>query len=114
MPPVTKWDVVLINFPYTDGSATKRRPGVACALVLNDLGGEDVVVSAITSQPGSVGVQIAPTDAEFPQTGLHAASRILPGKLFTCAKSEVANVIGKLGPIKQGEVRDRLRSVLGL
>jgi mRNA interferase MazF len=111
---VNKWDVVLINFPYTDGSVSKRRPGSVIAVVINDLGKEDVIIAAITSQKGMRGVEIDTSHPEFSQTGLHSSSRILAGKLFTCAKSEVARVIGKLGTTLQDQVKSRLREVLGI
>jgi len=112
--PINKWDVVLINFPYSDGSTAKRRPGVACATVLNDLGGEDVIVAAITSQPGLRGIEINKAHAEYAMSGLKSDSRILPGKIFTCAKSEITSVIGKLGPTFQQVVKTRMREILGL
>ncbi|MFI5273274.1 MAG: hypothetical protein ACHQ4H_09625 [Ktedonobacterales bacterium] len=40
-------DVVVIPFPFSDLTATKRRP----ALVVADLPGDDVILRQITSQP---------------------------------------------------------------
>jgi len=112
--PVKKWDVILIDFPYTDGSATKKRPGAVVAVVLNDLCGEDIIISAITSQPGMRGIEVNKTHSEFTLTGLKADSRILPAKIFTCAKSEVGRILGKLGPNLQQELKKRMREVLDL
>jgi hypothetical protein len=111
---VKKWDIVLICFPYTDGSVTKRRLGTVIAVVINDLGKEDVIIAAITSQKGMRGVEIETSHPEFSQAGLRVASRILPGKLFTCAKSEVERVVGRLGVTLQEQVKTRLRDVLGI
>jgi mRNA interferase MazF len=41
-----KGDVVVMPFPYSDLSATKRRP----ALVVGELGGVDLIVCQITSK----------------------------------------------------------------
>ena len=112
--PINKWDIVLINFPYTDGSTIKKRPGVATAIVINDLGGEDVIIAAITSQSGFRGIEIKKSNPEFPLSGLKCDSRILPGKIFTCAKSEIVSVIGKLGPHFQKSVKTRMREILDL
>ena len=111
---IKKWDIILINFPFTDGSLSKRRPGTIIAVVINDLGKEDAIIAAITSQKGMRGVEIDTSHPEFLQTGLRSASRILPGKLFTCAKSEVDRVIGTLGASLQEQVKNRLRDVLGI
>lgn len=111
---VNVWDVVLISFPYTDGTATRKRPGSVVAVVLNDLGKEDVIISAKTSQKGFRGIEVAQSHPEFEKTGLNKASRILPGKIFTCAKSEVIRTLGSLGPQLQAELRSRLRSIFQL
>ena len=107
-----KWDVVLIDFPYTDGSTTKKRPGAVFAVILNDLGQEDVIIAAITSQAGMSGIEIPNTHPEYANTGLRVPSRILPGKIFTCAKSEIRAILGKLGPALQAELRQRLLSTI--
>ena len=112
--PINKWDVILIDFPYSDGSITKKRPGLAFATVINDLGGEDVIIAAITSQPGLRGIEVNKSNPEFAASGLKTDSRILPGKIFTCAKSEIKSVIGKLGPNLQLSVKTRMREILGL
>jgi mRNA interferase MazF len=39
-------ELVLLTFPFADGSAMKRRP----ALVLPDTGDDDIVVARVTSQ----------------------------------------------------------------
>jgi len=41
-----KGDVVVLPFPYSDLSASKKRP----ALVLADLKGDDIILCQITSQ----------------------------------------------------------------
>ena len=40
-----KGDIVVLNFPFSDLSGTKRRP----ALVLADLAGNDIILCQITS-----------------------------------------------------------------
>ncbi len=39
-------EVLLLSFPFVDGVSSKRRP----ALVLIDVGDEDIIVARITSQ----------------------------------------------------------------
>lgn len=109
-----KWDVILVRYPYTDGSTTKRRPGVIAAVVINDFGGEDIIIAAITSTRGPRGIEVPVTHEELSITGLHSDSRILPGKLFTCAKSEIDSIIGRLGPKLLLELKNRMRAILDL
>jgi mRNA-degrading endonuclease toxin of MazEF toxin-antitoxin module len=111
---INKWDVILIDFPYSNGIKTKHRPAAIFAIVINDLGGEDVIVAAITSQSGMRGIEVNQNNPEFALSGLKSDSRILPGKLFTCAKSEITSVIGKIGPNLQQAIKTRLREILSL
>jgi mRNA interferase MazF len=107
-----KWDVVLVDWPFTDGSASKKRPAVIAAIILNDSGRDDVIMCAISSQPGMTGIQVPQSHSEFLQTKLRAPSRILPGKIFTISKSKIVHKIGTLGPILSNEVQQNLRTIL--
>ncbi|MFH1761669.1 MAG: type II toxin-antitoxin system PemK/MazF family toxin [bacterium] len=110
----SKWDIVLIDFPFTDGTQTKKRPGAVCAIVINELGREDLIISAITHQTGNTGIVVNEGHPEYKMSGLKYPSRILPGKIFTCAKSEVRHKLGQLGPTLQETIKSRLRDILDL
>ena len=43
-------DVVLVPFPFTDQSGTKRRPVVVVSLAGYNMSRRDIVIMAITSQ----------------------------------------------------------------
>ena len=108
-----KWDVVLINFPFTDGSNTKLRPAVVWGIVLNEIGEEDVVLCAVSSQSGlKGGIDIPESHPEFSKTGLDKASKILPGKIFTLAKSKIRGSIGAIGPTLQQQLGRRLQEII--
>ena len=71
-------EVVLIAFPYTDLSATKKRP----ALVLYDTSGKDIIICRINSQAKETEFDIEITDwqsagLKFPSTArLHKITTI--------------------------------------
>lgn len=113
---IEPWDIVLIDFPFTDGTTTKVRPGLVTAVVLNDVGNEDVIIIAISSQKTGFlkGVEIKDSHPAFKKSGLKKTSRILPGKIFTCAKSEISKKLGKLDVVIQEELKIKLRSILNL
>jgi len=50
-------EIVLLSFPFADATREKRRP----ALVLLDIGDEDIVVGRVTSQvaQGSFDIELA-------------------------------------------------------
>lgn len=93
MPSTTnyKWgDVVLVAFPLTDVSGTRRRPG----LVLYDSGDEDVMLARITTQEPR-----HRTDVRLPgwrAAGLIAESVVRLSKVATIKKSLVDRRLGAL------------------
>jgi mRNA interferase MazF len=92
---MTKGDIVLIPFPFTDLSGIKNRP----ALILVD-GESDVTVSFITTQlkwQEDFDVRVEPTQTN----GLKGSSLIRLSKLATIDKDLV---IGKLGNLSSNEL----------
>ncbi len=95
---MTKEDVVLVNFPFTDLSQTKLRPALVVWVSPN---AEDVVVCAITSQnlqtlqPEDFLIEI--TDSEFSETGLRISSKIRVTRVATLQRSLLLKKLGKLG-----------------
>lgn len=74
-----KGDVVVINFPFSDLSQTKRRP----ALVLASLKGDDLILCQITSQAREDDYSIRLEATDFEAGSLNRSSRIRPNRLFT-------------------------------
>ena len=67
-----KGDVVVIPFPFSYLSASKRRP----ALVVADLGGNDVILCQITSVTRNDRFSIPLTRSDFKDGKLRVESRI--------------------------------------
>ena len=74
-----KGDVVVVPFPFSDLSISKRRP----ALVLTDLAGDDLILCQITSQSVCDTYSIELLDSDFKNGGLNKPSNIRPNRLFT-------------------------------
>jgi len=72
-----KGDVVVLPFPFSDLSGSKRRP----ALVLANLEGNDVLLCQITSQPSKGAIAL--TNNNFISGFLPVDSFIKPYKIFT-------------------------------
>jgi mRNA interferase MazF len=87
-------DVVLIPFPYTDLSVTKRRP----VLLLSDPDDYgDFLAISITSQPGhSDAVALEPAD--FQEGALPKPSWLRASRLYSLNRDSVAGVFGSLTP----------------
>lgn len=94
--------VVLVDFPFSDLTASKWRP----AIVLADAGRGDWILCQITSNAYSDPNAIPLADVDIVNGTLHRVSFARPGKLFTAHATLIARSIGKLTPPKYDELRD--------
>lgn len=99
-----KGSVVVLPFPFSDLSGSKRRP----ALVLTDRGGADVILCQITSKSKNDGLEVDLGDAHFMEGRLPVPSNIRPNKIFTADKRTILRVVGKLRPEKFSQVAQRV------
>ena len=99
-----KGDVVVVPFPFSDLSASKRRP----ALVLVDLPGDDLILCQITSQTISDEMAIPIDYTDFESGGLNLVSNARPNKLFTADASIVLHKTGRLNAVKINEIMNTI------
>lgn len=85
-----KGDVVVLNFPFSDLSQTKRRP----ALVLAALQCNDLILCQITSQAREDRYSVRLDTADFVSGGLSQSSRIRP---VVCLRQTLASSFTKPG-----------------
>jgi len=99
---------VVVPFPFSDLSTSKRRP----ALVLAGLEGDDLILCQITSQ--AVGDQYAVPlqDDDFDQGGLQRPSNVRPNRLFTADSQIVLYRVGRLQRAKLTEVIDKVVEII--
>ena len=95
-----KGDVVILPFPFSDLSASKKRP----ALVLATPKDDEAIVCQITSQSSRIEYAISLTETDFSQGKLKEASYIRPNHLFMAEPKIIAYCAGKLKPEKIEEV----------
>lgn len=116
--PLSRNDVVLVRFPFTDLSAETVRP----ALLVGRVTGNDVVVAFITSQMDGNGRRwrqreehlMGPTDPEFLMAGFRTPSAIRLNKLATLDRALVRRRIGRIGARTERAVASSLRYVFEL
>lgn len=98
-------EILLVKFPFSDSSDVKRRP----ALVLIDVGDNDVVVARVTTHRtrSSFDVEIK----NWEEAGLKAASVIRLDKLATLDKSLIDRKLGKLAADDWACVQLKLREL---
>lgn len=88
-----KGDIVVIPFPFSDLSASKKRP----ALVLADLEENDIILCQITSQHKKDQFAMPIGEEDFTEGALIKLSYIRPNKIFTADKRII---IRKVATIK--------------
>jgi mRNA interferase MazF len=103
-----KGDVVVLLFPYSDLSDSKKRP----ALVLADLKGDDIILCQITSQFVKDGYAITLDNSDFKKGSLNKTSNIRPNRLFTAEKSIITRKIGTIKTEVFEKVVDKLCSII--
>lgn len=100
-----KGDVVVVPFPFSDLTNTKRRP----ALVITKLTGDDLILCQITSKNVSDSYSILITENDFSSGSLNQISNVRPNKLFT-ADSRI--ILYKVGHLKEEKMRKIIQSII--
>lgn len=101
-------DVVVVPFPFSDLSQSKRRP----ALVLAELTGDDVILCQITSQAVRDRYAVSLREADFARGSLQRESNIRPNRLFTADSGILLYSVGAVNHTKLVEVVDQLKQIL--
>ncbi|MCI0691408.1 type II toxin-antitoxin system PemK/MazF family toxin [candidate division KSB1 bacterium] len=103
-----KGDVVVAPFPFSDLSATKKRP----ALVVATLTGDDLLLCQITSQVASDTYAISLSQSDFANGKLKHDSNIRPNRLFTADSNIVLYRAGVLSSAKMQEVVNKIIAII--
>jgi mRNA interferase MazF len=117
--PVSRGDVVLALFPFTDASGSKRRPALVVQCDRNNRRLQDVILALITSntaraltEPTQLLIEIATPDGK--QAGLLHDSAVKCEHLMTVHEGLIERVIGRLSSGMMQQVDQCLRSALDL
>lgn len=97
---LSKGDVVLVPFPFTDLSQTKLRP----AVVLWANAGNDVTLCFVSSQNitnlSSEEFLLESSDLKFAGTGLKVVSKVRVIRITTLERQFITRRLGKLGALQ--------------
>jgi mRNA interferase MazF len=103
-----KGDIVVVPFPYSDLTASKRRP----ALVVASLDGDDVILCQITGQVKHDSYSVSLGEKDFQSGSLRQDSYIRPNRIFTAESKIVLYKAGIISVQKSDEVINKLISIL--
>ncbi|WP_439582789.1 type II toxin-antitoxin system PemK/MazF family toxin [Dyadobacter bucti] len=100
--------MVVIPFPFSDLSGSKRRP----AMVLADLDGDDILLCQITSQNTRDSRAVPITNQDFQHGSLPVSCYIRPTRIFTADKNIIVRATGILKPQIVTDVVQSIISVI--
>ena len=106
---LSRGDIVLVPFPFTDGTSSKLRPALVVALSQRH---QDVVVALISSRlhgpPQDDEPDILTSQPDFAISGLKVSSRLRLTRMTTLA---LPLVLRRIGSLPQSLQPDYQRSV---
>jgi mRNA interferase MazF len=103
-----KGDVVVVPFPFSDLSGSKKRP----ALVVANLPGDDIILCQITSQPYDDTYSIPLDHTDFKEGELKSLSFVRPNKLFTSDSQIVEKSVAHILPSTMEKVTDKIIQII--
>ncbi|MBI4824925.1 MAG: type II toxin-antitoxin system PemK/MazF family toxin [Nitrospirae bacterium] len=108
MAKLIKGDVVVVPFPFSDLTQSKKRP----ALVISALEGDDLILCQITSQSIKDNYAIPLNDDDFETGSLKQLSNVRPNRIFTADSRIVLYKIGKLKSDKLNRLIDKVIEII--
>ena len=87
-----KGDIVVLKFPFSDLSGSKRRP----ALVIANLDGDDIILCQITSHAKKDNYSITIDESDYINDKLAVNSVLRPNKIFTADKKIILYIACKI------------------
>src|SRR3989344_7812639 len=103
-------DIVVVPFPFTDLSSTRKRP----ALVLPNLEDDDIVICEITSVMRKDAYVVPLENKDLESGKLRTDSIIRPNRILTIAKNKINYKFGKIKDSKLQEVLEKIKIIFKL
>ncbi len=105
-------DIVLVPFPFTDQSTTKKRPAVIISSDQYNRQRPDIIIMAVTSQMQSAEYFGDITISQWKEAGLLKPSVIKP--IFTTVeKGLVLKKLGSMSNNDRKELKNAIQAIIG-
>ena len=116
---VQRGDVVLVDYPFSDGSGSKVRPTVVVQADQWNARLDDAILAVVTSSekrrvptPTQFLIEVSTVDGQL--TGLRADSVVQCGNLATYAQDRIIRIMGRLADSHMDQLDECLSAALGL
>ncbi len=103
-----KGDIVVLPFPFSNLSSSKKRP----AVILSTPQGDDYIMLQITSQNVKDNYAVPLLQSDFTSGSLQQNSNIRPNKIFTLDKNLILYKAGHINDSKLNECVEKLCSLI--
>ena len=103
-----KGDIVVVYFPFSDLSQTKKRP----ALVVSQVETEDLILCQITSKNVKDSYSIPISNNDIEQGSLKQESHVRPNKIFTADRNIISYKIGNLKSEKLQQITNSIINII--
>ena len=112
-------DVVLVAFPYSDGSRGKIRPALVIQSDRNNNRLANTIIAMITGNTKRGGKEptqflIDPITPAGKTSGLLGRSAVKCENLFTIAQGDILRTLGRLSPQQMRKVDECVRAAVGV
>ena len=112
-------DVVIVQFPYQDGTRGKNRPALVLQCDENNRRLQNTIIAMITgniqrAQTEPTQLLVDPSTPEGQSSGLHAPSAVKCENLFTVSQADILRSVGRLSAALMARVDACLNASLGL
>ncbi len=106
-------DIILVPFPFTDQSTSKKRPAVVISSNRYNKERPDIILMAVTSQMRHLGIKAGEAEIEdWQNAGLIKPSLLKP-ILTTIEKSLILKTLGQLTARDTQALKDVLQKIIG-
>jgi len=105
-------DIILVPFPFTDQSTSKKRPAVVISSAAYNADRPDLIIMAVTSQIKPAAIVGEVTIQGWQESGLLKPSAIKP-VITTIEKTLVIHTLGQLKEDDQKALLKSLKGILG-
>jgi len=114
MPTYNRGDVVVVLYPFTDGSGQKPRPAVVVNNAALNRVSRDVIVAEITSRVATPAEYCDYDMNEWASLNLKVPSRIRVSRIASVDLRKVRKHLGHLSPADEQLLEQSLRQAFGL
>lgn len=114
---MNRGDVIIVDYPYSDGTARKIRPALVVQADAKNIVLADTIIALITSQLRralDTHVVVDISTAEGRQSGLRLQSAVQCENLYTIDQKLALKVIGALSGGTMQQIDECLKKALGL